>query len=127
VETILRESERAAKIVRSLLTFARKRHTTRAMVDINQVIRDTLALRTSEQRVNNVATIDALASGLPLVFADPHQIQQVLLNLVINGEQAMLSANGRGTLIVRTWHDLDRDASWSGQRRWARVPRSAVR
>jgi len=110
VETILRESERAAKIVRSLLTFARKRHTTRAMVDVNQVIRDTLALRTYEQRVNNVTTIDALAAGLPLVFADPHQIQQVLLNLVINGEQAMLSANGRGTLIVRTWHDLDRDA-----------------
>jgi signal transduction histidine kinase/CheY-like chemotaxis protein len=110
VETILRESERAAKIVRSLLTFARKRHTTRAMVDLNQVIRDTLALRTYEQRVNNVTTIDALAAGLPLVFADPHQVQQVLLNLIINGEQAMLSANGRGTLIVRTWHDLDRDA-----------------
>jgi two-component system NtrC family sensor kinase len=110
LETILRESERAAKIVRSLLTFARKRHTTRAMVDLNQVIRDTLALRAYEQRVNNVTTIDALAAGLPLVFADPHQIQQVLLNLVINGEQAMLGAHGRGTLIIRTWHDLDRDA-----------------
>jgi len=34
--------------------------------------------------------IDALASGIPPVFADPHQIQQVLLNLVINAEQAML-------------------------------------
>jgi two-component system NtrC family sensor kinase len=110
LETILRESERAAKIVRSLLTFARKRHTTRTMVDANQVIRDTLALRTYEQRVSNITTIDALAAGLPLVFADPHQIQQVLLNLVINGEQAMLGANGRGTLIIRTWHDLDRDA-----------------
>ncbi len=110
LETILRESERAAKIVRSLLTFARKRHTTRAMVDVNQVIRDTLALRTYEQRVSNIATIDALAAGLPPVFADPHQLQQVLLNLVINGEQAMLAAHGRGTLVVRTWHDLDRDA-----------------
>ena len=51
LETILSESERAAKIVRNLLTFARKRHTTRAMVDLNQVVRETLALRSYEQRV----------------------------------------------------------------------------
>ena len=45
LETILSESERAARIVRNLLTFARKRQTTRAMVDLNQVVRETLALR----------------------------------------------------------------------------------
>src|SRR6185436_11988175 len=42
-EIILSESERAARIVRNLLTFARKRQTTRAMVDVNQVVRETLA------------------------------------------------------------------------------------
>jgi signal transduction histidine kinase/CheY-like chemotaxis protein len=110
VETILGEAERAAKIVRNLLTFARKRHTTRAMVDLNQVVRETLALRSYEQRVNNITTIEALAAGLPQAFADPHQIQQVLLNLVINAEQAMITSSGHGTLVVRTWHDLDRDA-----------------
>ena len=110
LETILAESERAARIVRNLLTFARKRHTTRAMVDVNQVVRETLALRAYEQRLNNVTIIDALAAGLPQVFADPHQMQQVLLNLVINAEQAMVAANGRGTLILRTWHDAERDA-----------------
>jgi CheY-like chemotaxis protein len=75
------------------------------MVDLNQVVRETLSLRAYEQRVTNITVIDALASGLPHVFADPHQLQQVLLNLVINAEQAMLSANGRGTMVVRTWHD----------------------
>ncbi len=109
VETIRTESERAARIVRNLLTFARKRHTTRAMVDLNSVVRETLALRSYEQRLTNIDVIEAFASGLPQVFADPHQIQQVLLNLVINAEQAMLAANGRGTLIVRTWHDVDRE------------------
>jgi signal transduction histidine kinase/BarA-like signal transduction histidine kinase len=109
VETIRTESERAARIVRNLLTFARKRHTTRAMVDLNAVVRETLALRAYEQRLTNVDVIEATAAGLPQVFADPHQIQQVLLNLVINAEQAMLSANGRGTLIVRTWHDVDQE------------------
>ena len=110
LDAILSESERAAKIVRNLLTFARKRHTTRAMVDLNQVVRETLALRRYEQRLSNISILEALASGLPHVFADPHQIQQVLLNLIINAEQAMLGASGRGTLIIRTWHDLQRDA-----------------
>ena len=110
LETIFSESERAAKIVRNLLTFARKRQTTRAMVDVNQIIRETLALRSYEQRVTNISVLDALAAGLPHVFADGHQVQQVLLNLIINAEQAMLSANGRGVLVVRTWHDADQES-----------------
>ena len=110
LETILSESERAAKIVRNLLTFARKRHTTRAMVDVNQIVRETLALRSYEQTLANISIIEALAAGLPLAFADPHQFQQVLLNLIINAEQAMLAANGRGTLVLRSWQDLDGDA-----------------
>ena len=110
LETILSESERAARIVRNLLTFARKRQTTRAMVDVNQVVRETLALRSYEQRMTNISVIDALAAGLPQVFADGHQVQQVLLNLVINAEQAMLGANGRGTIVVRTWHNADQES-----------------
>ena len=109
IETILSESERAAKIVRNLLTFARKRHTTRSMVDLNQVVRETLALRAYEQRVSNITTIEGLAAGLPDVFADPHHLKQVLLNLIINAEQAMLSTHGRGTLVTRTWYDAARE------------------
>ena len=109
LETILGEAERSARIVRNLLTFARKRHTTRAMVDVNQIVRDTLALRQYEQGSHNIAVVEALAGGLPPVFADPHQVQQVLLNLVINAEQAMLGAHGRGTLVIRTWQDPDHD------------------
>ncbi|HEY9464153.1 MAG TPA: ATP-binding protein [Vicinamibacterales bacterium] len=110
VEVILGESERAARIVRNLLTFARKRQSTRSMIDLNQVVRETLALRAYEQRLTNIDVVSALASGLPPVFADPHQIQQVLLNLVINAEQAMLTANGRGSLVLRTWHDVAHNA-----------------
>jgi signal transduction histidine kinase/BarA-like signal transduction histidine kinase len=110
IDVILGESERAARIVRNLLTFARKRQSTRSMIDLNQVVRETLALRAYEQRLTNIDVVTALASGLPPVFADPHQIQQVLLNLVINAEQAMLSANGRGSLVLRTWHEVERNA-----------------
>jgi signal transduction histidine kinase len=109
LDHILHESQRAARIVRSLLTFARKRQSTRSLIDVNQVVRETLALRAYEQRVANITTIEALAAGLPQAFADGHQMQQVLLNLIINAEQAMLAAHGRGTLVVRTWHDAPRD------------------
>lgn len=110
LETILAEAERAARIVRNLLAFARKRHTTRAMIDLNQVVRDTLALRQYEQGMSSITIVDGLAAGLPPVFADPHQLQQVLLNLIINAEQAMLGARGRGTLVLRSWQDPERDA-----------------
>jgi two-component system NtrC family sensor kinase len=110
LDAIHNAAERAARIVRNLQTFARKRHTTRTMVDLNHVVRDTLALRAYEQRVANVVILEALASALPHVFADPHQIQQVLLNLIINAEQAMLGAHGRGTLILRSWHEPDQDS-----------------
>jgi len=110
IQTILSESERAAKIVRNLLTFSRKRHTTRAMIDLNQIVRETLSLRAYDQRVSNVTAIEALAGGLPHVFADPHHVKQVLLNLIVNAEQAMLTANGRGALVVRTWHDPEQES-----------------
>ncbi len=110
LEVILGEAERAARIVRNLLTFARKRQSTRMMVDVNEVLRETLSIRSYEQRVSNIQVIQALAAGLPEVFADGHQVKQVVLNLIINAEQAMLAANGRGTLVVRTWQDAERDS-----------------
>jgi signal transduction histidine kinase/BarA-like signal transduction histidine kinase len=110
VEVIRGEAERAARIVRNLLTFARKRVSTRSMLDVNRVVRETLALRAEEQRTGQIAVTSALASGLPNVFADEHQIRQVLLNLAINAEQAMMEARGRGSLVVRTWHDAERES-----------------
>ena len=110
LETILSESERAARIVRNLLRFARKRPTTRVMMDINHVIQETLGLREYEQRRSNIQVISALAAGLPSVFGDSHQMQQVLLNLIINAEQAMCSAHGRGVLVVRTWYEAERQS-----------------
>ncbi len=111
LEVILGEAERSARIVRNLLTFARKRQTTRAMVDLNQVVRETLALRAYEQKVTNIQVVEALSTGLPEVFVDGHQIKQVLLNLIINAEQACLGAHGRGTIVVRTSHDSERGSA----------------
>lgn len=102
-------AERAARIVRNLQTFARKRHTTRSTIDLNQVVRDTLALRTYGTDAGHIALVVNLADSLPPVFVDPHQIQQILLNLLINAEQAMLDSHGRGTLMVSTHANTDDD------------------
>jgi two-component system NtrC family sensor kinase len=110
LDAIHNAAERAARIVRNLQTFARKRHTTRTTVDLSQVVRDTLALRVFEHRSPHIAIVDDLESPLPPVFADGHQIQQIVLNLVVNAEQAMLEAHGRGTLTLRTWQESDRNA-----------------
>jgi len=110
LEVIRSEAERAARIVRNLLTFARKRQTTRMMVDVSEIMRETLALRAYEQRGGNIEVTQSLAPNVPRVFADAHQIKQVILNLIINAEQAMQTAHGRGSLALRTWHDTDRDS-----------------
>jgi signal transduction histidine kinase len=125
LDVILKEAERAARIVRNLLTFARKRQSTRMMVDVNDIVRDTLALRGLEGAGTNDSSVDGsrggpegatikvvlgLGHGIPQVFADGHQIKQILLNLVINAEQAMLTAHGGGTLTIRTSHDADRNS-----------------
>jgi two-component system NtrC family sensor kinase len=108
VSVILSEAERAARIVRNLLTFARKRQSTRAMIDLNALVKETIALRAYD-RMPTLSVSAELDSTLPNVFADAHQIQQVLLNLMINAEQAMLEANGRGALVIRTRHDAEHD------------------
>lgn len=108
LDIIRSESERAARIVRNLLTFARKRQTTRALVDLNQVVRETLALRGEAQRLHHIEVREDLAADLPQVFADSHQIKQVLLNLLINAEQALGSSGRGGTVGVRTERDAER-------------------
>jgi signal transduction histidine kinase len=73
-------------------------------------VRETLTLRSYDQRARNISVVTVLAAELPQVFADAYQIQQVLLNLVINAEQAMLSAHGRGSLTLCTRHDPARSS-----------------
>ena len=104
-DAIVAATERATRIVRDLLTYAKPRPSTRSMIDLTHVVRETLELRAEEQAANNIDVVKALAAGLPPVFADAHRIQQVLLNLMNNAEQAMVGSHGRGSLVVRTWHD----------------------
>ncbi len=101
VSTIFQEAERAARIVQNLLSFARRRRPDKEPVDLNELIERTLELRSYELRVHNIEIELQLAPRVRAVMADPHQIQQVLLNVIANAEQAMKPQRG-GLLTIRT-------------------------
>ena len=107
VASINFEARRASKIVRNLLTFARRRRAEREATDLNQIITDTVDLRSYALRVARVELTLALDSTLPLTWADPFQMQQVVLNLLSNAEQAMEEWSGARTINVATAQDGD--------------------
>jgi PAS domain S-box-containing protein len=95
-------AQRVAGIIKRLLTFARQSRPERTLVSINDLITNTLDLRAYHLRTNNIKVTAKLATDLPLTTADPAQLQQVFLNIIVNAEAEMRQARGRGRLLVKT-------------------------
>jgi two-component system NtrC family sensor kinase len=93
VETIYSEAERASKIVSNLLTFARRRKAQKEQANLNTLIERVLELRNYDLRVRNIEIDLDMDPALPETMLDTNQIQQVLLNIIINAEQAMRTAS----------------------------------
>jgi len=102
LETIYRESQRAARITQNLLSFARKHEPEKHLISLNEVIEKTLELRAHPMKVNNIELVVELTPDLPKTSADFHQMQQVFVNIINNAEQAMIEAHGKGRLVVKT-------------------------
>ncbi len=100
--SVYQEAERARRIVKNLLYFARETQPERTRVELNEVVERALALRSYELRLENIAVVCELAADLPSTMADPFQLQQVVLNLLVNAEQALLEARGKGQVQIRT-------------------------
>lgn len=101
-EKLYKQALRTHRIVQNLLSFARQRKPERVPVRLNGILEDTLALRDYDLRMSQIRVHLELASELPEVLADPHQLQQVFLNLINNSIDAILETKSEGDLWVRT-------------------------
>ncbi|OLC88064.1 MAG: hypothetical protein AUI86_05070 [Gemmatimonadetes bacterium 13_1_40CM_3_66_12] len=107
LQVIHEQAERAGRIVRNLLTFARKGSAERVPVDLNDVIRRTLSLTAYDLKLKDITVERELSGALPDVFGDRHGLQQVVLNLLTNAAHAV-AENPRERprqITVSTWFD----------------------
>ena len=109
---IRRQAEHSSRLVRSLLSFA-KQHAEMQWVSLNDLINQTLDLLAYQARVAHIRCELDLNQDLPLTWADPSPLQQVLFNLMNNAIQAMSAAHDRGTLRVQSsWSPPDPGAPY---------------
>ncbi len=102
LRTIAHEARRAAGIARQLLNLVRRGEQPRKPVEVNELVERTLRARAASFAAHGIQVSFHPQPGLPLVSAVPGEIEQVLVNLLANAEQAMHEARGRGRLEVFT-------------------------
>jgi PAS domain S-box-containing protein len=102
---IIRDANRAAEIINRVRLFFRKGVVTKERVDINELIREMEILLHNEASQHSVFVQTRLAADQPLIVADRIQLQQVLMNLMINGIDAMKAVKGPRQLTLGTQND----------------------
>jgi two-component system NtrC family sensor kinase len=105
---IAQAAERSVRIVKNFLTLARQRAPERASMQLNDVVAAAVELLAYALHVDNIEVDCHLAAGLPSLWADPHQLQQVVVNLVSNAHQAMQAMVTPRRLTVSTATDATR-------------------
>jgi two-component system NtrC family sensor kinase len=99
LEVIVRETNRCRSIVREMLDFARPNPPKRQLIDLNEIVRRAVAMVMNELTLHHVSLTIELEEDLPPVWADPSQIQQVLVNLLVNATDAIGEQGGSIRLI----------------------------
>jgi two-component system, NtrC family, sensor kinase len=89
LETIHKSALRCQKIVQSLLSFARRHQPERKLVCVNSLVEAAMDILQYQMRTSNIEVVLRLQHDLPNAMVDPHQLQQVFLNLINNARQAM--------------------------------------
>jgi len=95
-------SERCQRIVKNLLSFSRQHAPERRLLDINELIRGVVDLVSYEFRTGNTTIQFDLSQNLPRISGDPHQLQQVFLNILNNARQAIESFRRDGRIMILT-------------------------
>jgi PAS domain S-box-containing protein len=107
LRVIQQEAQRAAGIVKNLLTFARRQDQERRPVAIGEVLERTTALLRNQLIQHHVDPVLEVEEGLPKVYGSPNQLQQVFVNVINNAAQAIGSTGQPGTVTIhaRRWLD----------------------
>src|SRR5665213_1367105 len=105
LEMIFKSAQRCQKIVQSLLSFARRHQPERKPVAVNKLVEDVIEIVAYQLRTSNVEVKLGLAPQLPVLLADGHQIQQVMINLINNARQAIEAHQPSGKISVTTETD----------------------
>jgi PAS domain S-box-containing protein len=106
VQWIIKDGHRAAEVIRRVRTLTNKTDTRKAPLDINDVVNEVIVLVQRELFRHRMSLRTELAPALPVVLADRVQLQQVILNLVMNGIEAMQTVTGRPRqLVIRSEHN----------------------
>ena len=106
VEWIVDDGSRASEVIRHVRALAKKSDIEKAPLDINAVVREAMALVARELASQDVVLRMALTPALPAVFGDRVQLQQVIINLVMNGIEAMQTVRGRAReLLIESGQD----------------------
>ena len=96
-----KEARRAAEIVQNLQYFARPPAPGKSQVNLNELVQRTVQMQAYPLRKSNI-TVDFLPEpAIPAIMADPNQLMQVFLNLLLNAEQAIRENRAKGTIRVR--------------------------
>jgi PAS domain S-box-containing protein len=106
VRKLFKQAQRTHRVVQNLLSFARQRKPQKVDVDIRKIVDETLALRDYDLKVNNIVLERETMVDAPSVTADPHQLEQVFLNIINNAVDAILEGGKGGKLKVRI-HSAD--------------------
>ncbi len=101
VAKLQRQAQRSQRLVQNLLSFARRRNPSKALVDPRQIVEETLALRDYDLRLNNIQVDCQFDEEIPGIIGDAHQLEQVFLNIINNAVDAMLEVSRAGKLWVR--------------------------
>jgi signal transduction histidine kinase len=98
-------ADRCVRIVRNFLALARQRPPERSDVNVPQVVQGAVELLAYELRTDGIEVAVDLAKSLPRLWADPHQLHQVLVNLVANAHHAMRRSPQPRRIAVSARHD----------------------
>jgi two-component system NtrC family sensor kinase len=104
LDVIAKSAHRCHKIVQSLLSFARQHAPERKLVGVNTLITDVIEIMAYDLRTSNINVRLEFSDSLPDLLGDPHQLQQVFLNIIGNARQAMEPFRRDGEMLIRTRH-----------------------